>query len=179
MEVSQVWEYGGSIAQPLFTPSVGGVKWLPQSGNVLVTFGNITYAGGVHPSSQSANAAMARIKEVTHEQPAEVVFDLALFDYTNTSPSYLGCFAYRSQRVPDLYGHPALAVADLNVSYNGGLAHLEFSGDPARTYVVEASTDLVNWEAIAIPEPTANGDYDLVDPQTTEFQARYYRVVTQ
>ena len=60
MEVSQVWEYGGSITQALFTPSVGGVEWLEKSGNVLVTFGNITYAGGMPPSPYSTNAAMVR-----------------------------------------------------------------------------------------------------------------------
>jgi hypothetical protein len=44
---------------------VGGVKWLEKSGNGLVTFGNITYAGGAHPSSYSLSAAMVRINEVT------------------------------------------------------------------------------------------------------------------
>ncbi len=146
---------------------------------MLVTFGNITYAGGVHPSPYSANAAMVRIKEVTHQQPAEVVFDLALFDYTNTSPGYLGCFAYRSQRVADLYAHPALAVADLNVRYDGGLVHLEFSGDPARTYVIEASTNLVNWDTIGAPGPSEGGNFDFQDDQAVEFQERYYRVITQ
>jgi hypothetical protein len=42
---------------------------------------------------------------------------------------------YRSHRVPDLYGFPAVAVADLNLEYNAGVPHLQFSGDPFRTYI--------------------------------------------
>jgi hypothetical protein len=180
MEVSQVWEYGGSVTQALFTPSVGGVKWLEKSGNVLVTFGNITYAGGAHPSAYSPTAAMVRIKEVTHELPAEVVFDMALFDYTNTSVSYSGCFAYRSQRVPDLYGHPALPVTDLNLQFDDdGAAHLEFSGDEMRTYTVEASDDMSSWEAIGVATPTGSGNFDFVDSTAVGTGARYYRVATQ
>jgi len=179
MEVSQVWEYGGSITQKLFTPSVGGVKWLEKSGNVLVTFGNITYAGGVHPSPYSTNAAMVRIKEVTHDQPAEVVFDMALWDYTNTSPSYLGCFTYRGQRVPDLYGHPALPVTDLAIEREDSAIHLEFSGDETRTYMIEASSDMSGWEAIGVATPAGSGNFDFVDPTVEGPDARYYRVVTQ
>lgn len=84
MEVAQVWEYGSQSADRLYTDSVGDADWLPQSRNVLITFGNIAYENGAHPSPLSANAAMARIKEVTHDPVPEVVFDLAVFDYSNT-----------------------------------------------------------------------------------------------
>jgi hypothetical protein len=180
MEVSQIWEYGGSITQKLFTPSVGGVEWLEKSGNVLVTFGNITYAGGVHPSAYSTNAAMVRIKEVTHDDPAEVVFDMALWDYTNTAPSYTGCFTYRSQRVPDLYAHPALPVSDLFLQLDtNGAPHLQFSGDEARTYTVESSSDISDWEAIGTATPTGSGNFDFIDEAPAGTGARYYRVATQ
>jgi len=179
MEVRQVWEYGGDISEPLFTPTVGNADWLKTTGNILVTFGNTTYVSNAPPSRYSPLAAMVRIKEVTHEQPAEVVFDLALFDYTNTSSSYLGCFTYRSHRMPDLYGHPAMPVADLNVLYDGDSAHLEFSGDPVRTYAVEASTDLQNWTEIGTPEGDDDGNYDFDDAVPEEGANCYYRVVTR
>jgi hypothetical protein len=123
---------------------------------------------------------MVRIKEVTHELPAEVVFDMALFDYTNTSVSYSGCFAYRGQRMPDLYGHPALPVTDLNLQFDDdGAAHLEFSGDEMRTYTVEASDDMSSWEAIGAATPTGSGNFDFVDSTAVGTGARYYRVATQ
>ncbi len=179
MEVSQVWEYGKNIAERLYTPSVGDANWLTNSGNVLITFGNITYVNGASPSPYSASAAMVRIKEVTHDQLAEVVFDLALFDFSNTNSNYRGCFAYRSNRIPDLYSTQAQPVQDLIVKYQDGSPRLEFSANAARTYLVEASIDLVQWDEIGAAERDANGNFHFDDLQAEEFPARYYRVVTR
>jgi hypothetical protein len=179
MEVSQVWEYGTNIAEPLFTPTVGNADWMPNTGNVLITFGNTTFVNHARPSSHSTNAAMVRIKEVTHEQPAEVVFDLALFDYNNVTTNYLGCIAYRSHRMPDLYAHPAKAVTDLSIKDDGGVPHLQFSGDRFRTYVVEESLDLNNWTEIGDVEAEDGGNYDWVDANPENAPARYYRVATR
>ena len=179
MQVSQVWDYGRTDPGTLYTPSVGNADWLTNTGNILVTFGNTTYVNGLHPSPYATNAAMVRIKEVTHAQPAQVVFDLALFDYANTSSAYLGCYAYRSHRVSDLYAHPASPVTDLNVVDQAGAAHLEFSADPARTYLIQVTTDLVHWISLAVPQPGPGGTYDFVDAASLTTPNRYYRVVTQ
>lgn len=179
LRVSQVWEYGRTNAERLFTPSVGNVEWLPQRTNVLITFGNTTYVNGVHPSPYSASAAQARIKEVTHTQNPEVVFDLALFDSTNTSSSYLGCYVYRSHRVADLYAHPANPVTDLTATRQGGLIRLAFSADPVRTYVIQTSTNLITWTNLATGQPGAAGQYDFTDGTSPGLARRYYRVLTQ
>ena len=152
---------------------------MQHRGNVLVTFGNVSYVNGVHPSAYSTNAAMVRIKEVTHDQVPEVVFDLALFDYANTNKNYSGCFAYRSDRIPDLYSVQPQAVADLTVKMLEEQPHLEFSGSEARTYVVEASTNLVNWDTIGLAEPMGSGEFDSDDGQWSDYPVRFYRVVTQ
>jgi len=179
MQVSQVWEYGTNITEPLFTPTVGNADWMPNTGNILITFGNTTFVNHVPPSSNSTNAAMVRIKEVTHDQPAEVVFDLALFDYNNVTTNYLGCFAYRSHRMADLYPHQAKAVTDLIVKDDNGVPHLQFSGDSFRTYAIERSEDLQDWEAVGIADPGDGGNYDFLDTTQESSDARFYRVVTQ
>jgi hypothetical protein len=178
MEVSQVWEYTNP-GETLFAWSVGKAEFLSQRENVLITFGNVTYVNGQYPSRYSTNAAMARIKEVTHDPVPEVVFDLALFDYSNTNKNYSGCFVYRSARIPDLYSVQPQAVADLAVTMIDGQPHLEFSGNDARTYVMEASTNLVDWDVIGVAEPSGTGEYDFQDGQANDFPARFYRVVTQ
>ena len=178
MEVSQVWEYV-STNETLYTKSVGDADWLSGRGNVLVTFGNISYVNGARPSPYSTSAAMVRIKEVTHDPIPEVVFDLTLFDYNNTNTAYSGCFAYRSDRIPDLYSVLPQPVTDLTVTFTNRQSRLEFSGDEAKTYLIEASTNLVNWETIGIAEPSGSGNFDFEDEQTDEFPARYYRVITQ
>jgi arylsulfate sulfotransferase len=179
MEVRQVWEYGSNVPEPLFTSRVGNADWLPQTGNVLVNFGNVDYVNHAHPNPAMPTAAMLRIKEVTHETPAEVVFDLAIFNYNDLTFTNRGYFAYRSHRVTHLYPHPPKPVSDLNVYCDpSGRAHLQFCADPVRTYIVETSTDLEHWEEDRIVEPSTGGSYDFDDVYSSVSTNRYYRVVT-
>jgi len=180
MEVSQVWDSTQADVDQLYTPIVGDANWLPQRRNVLVTYGYVTYINGVHPSPYASGATMVRIKELTHDPIPEVVFDLSFFDYGNTSANYLGYFCYRSDRIPDLYAHPANPVNNLVVDCETKTPRLEFSADPARTYVVEASTDLKNWTTIGTAvEEGGVGNFDFSDLNASRFMTRFYRVVTQ
>lgn len=109
MQVSQVWDYGRVGTNRIYSASRGSSKWLPQTGNVLITFADVRYINGVRPSANSPNAVMEQIVEVTHGLgdppygPPEVVFNLSLFDYSNRTASYQGSSGYRAERVPDLY----------------------------------------------------------------------------
>jgi hypothetical protein len=178
MTVSQVWEYA-STNETLYTAALGDADYLPKQDNVLVTFGLITYVNHAYPSSNAPNATMVRIKEVTHDPIPEVVWDLALWDYSNTNSGYTGTYCYRSDRIPDLYSVLPQAVTDLAVTIASGRPHLMFSGSPSQTYLIEASTNLVNWDAIGLAMPSGSGNYDFEDPQEDDFPLRYYRVVTQ
>jgi len=179
MEITQVWEYGKTNDDRLYTDRVGNVDLLPRTGNVLINFGYVIYANGLRPSPTAPAAVMCRIKEVTHEPNPEVVFDLAFFDSANTNSNYRGYFAYRCHRIPDLYSTLPQPVQDLMVQYEEGKATLVFSGDPAKTYIIQASTDLVRWEELGRVEGDASGGFHFADLQAEEFPARYYRVVTR
>jgi hypothetical protein len=115
MTISQVWEYGRTNGDQLFTDRVGNADWLPHSGNVLITFGYMLYENGRLPNPNAPYATGLRIKEVTHDANPEVVFDFACFDYATTSQGYFGTLGYRSHRIPDLYPVVSAArqVADL------------------------------------------------------------------
>jgi hypothetical protein len=178
MEVSQVWEYA-STNETLFSGALGDAHYLKQTGNVLVHYGNISYVNRAHPSLHAPTAFMVRIKEVTHDLDPEVLFDLALWDYTNTNGGYAGCFSYRSYRIPDLYSVLPQPVSDLMVTLTNETPHLAFSGDASRTYIVEASTNLVNWDPLGMATLSAGANFDFDDPQEADFPQRYYRVVTQ
>jgi arylsulfate sulfotransferase len=178
MTVSQVWDFGRDTSPRLYTDKVGSADPLPKSGNVLVTFGSVKYADGVPPSAAGPTATMARIQEVTHEAVPEVVFDLAVSEYDNSNVAFSDCFVYRSQRIPDLYAHPAQPVADLRVAYQDGTAHLEFSGDPARSYTIEVSSDLLTWLPLGhATEESGAGTFDF--DTVADGSRRYYRVLTQ
>ena len=180
MQVSQVWEYGRTNDDRLYTDRIGSAFWLPQQGNVLVTFGFVLYENGAPPSATAPNATMVRIKEVTHDSNPQVVFDLQVFDPNNTDPGYLGCFVYRSYRIPDLYAHPATPVTDLTIRYDGASPVVQFSGDTARSFQVEVSDDLVNWLGIGAASPDdESGDFSFVDKRSNSSSRQFYRIATQ
>ena len=56
MEVSQIWDSTPADEDRLFTPYLGRVQWLPQTRNLLVTYGAVTYINGVHPSALLARS---------------------------------------------------------------------------------------------------------------------------
>lgn len=181
MQVSQVWDSSVQTKQDrLFTPAVGKAEWEPQTTNILATYGYVTYINGAHPSPYSPAAAMARIIEYTHDPIPETVFDVSIFDPANTSSSYQGYLVYRASRIPDLYSHVAEPVADLVVTPANGLPQLEFSADPLRSYLVQASSDLKTWTSLGPPvQDEGSSTFTLIDASASEFTARYYRVVTQ
>jgi len=180
MEVTQIWDTTTAGGDPLYTGIFGKTQWLPQTRDVLVTYGAISYINGVHPSPYAPSAYMVRIKEYTHDPVPQVVFDISFFDYNNTSPAYRGYNAYRALRIPDLYAHPANPVTGLFLVDETTWTRLEFSADPARTYDIQASTDLTNWTTIgkAVQEEIS-GDFEFDDFEVSQFTERFYRVATQ
>jgi hypothetical protein len=108
MEVTQVWEWGGNISDPIFQNFIGDADWLPQTGNVLIDFGGHSYYNNQLISEQGWGNFAIRVIEVTRETPAERVFDLLMF----TSDPVKNVTAYRTERIPSLY--PAnVTVTDL------------------------------------------------------------------
>ena len=182
MEVSQVWDYGRTnVADRLYTDHEGIAEPLPRTGNVLNDFAAVSYVNGKAPSSFGTSATMTRITEVTHDAEPEIVFDLAISLFTNKNTTYKDVSSYRSHRIPDLYAHPAKPVADMAVTCQDGTPLLQFSADDTLSYLVEASTNSVDWETIGVPEEDEErlGDFSFEDDQASEFPVRYYRVVTQ
>jgi hypothetical protein len=99
MEVKQIWEYGTLIDQRYYTASVGDADLMHSTGNVLITFGNISYVGGVRSNDMDMGSSHTRIIEVDHSTPAEKLFEVVIYNATPGS-KMLG---YRSERIPDLY----------------------------------------------------------------------------
>jgi hypothetical protein len=178
--VSQVWDSSLANHDRLFTPIVGKAEWLPRRGNVLVTYGNVTYVNGVHPSAAAPDATMVRIVEYTHDPVPEVLFELSFFDATNTTSGYQGYLCYRSHHIADLYPHPAEPVSDLMLAREPGGLVFRFSGDPSHTYMVQASSDLANWTPLGPPlADGGTGEFAFKDLTSAASANRYYRVVTE
>ena len=100
MTVRQVWQYGegGELGN---APWVGDADWLPATGNILVAAAGIKVEQEGEPS--------IRILELTHQQPAERVFEVSVDD---DNPSGLANrMGNEAERIPDLY--PAWAGASV------------------------------------------------------------------
>jgi len=181
MQVSQVWEFTGTNTDRLFTSAVGNATWLPQTGNVLVDFGYVSYENGLPAETLATNATIVHLKEVTHEAVPQVVFDLEMADPTNNvNTNSSGYLVYRSHHIPDLYVHPANPVANLIVQIEEGQTTVQFTADPVRNYVVQASEDLVNWNVLGVATPEDDdGDFYFIDDNGNPPAAEFYRVLTE
>ncbi|HEX9047819.1 MAG TPA: LamG-like jellyroll fold domain-containing protein, partial [Verrucomicrobiae bacterium] len=60
----------------------------------------------------------------------------------------------------------------------GGAMRIEFSGG-ATTYVVEATTNLKDWEPIGTAVHDADGSFHIEDADAKKFSQRFYRIVPQ
>jgi arylsulfate sulfotransferase len=47
MTVRQVWEYGGTSSERIYSGSRGDADWMLETGNVLIVLSSIGYVGGV------------------------------------------------------------------------------------------------------------------------------------
>jgi hypothetical protein len=107
MEVEQIWEYGPDIDEVLYANFVGDVDWTETTGNVLITYGGTRVMGGVSNPDAGFGGVTARLIEVDHQQPANKVFDLLVFD-----PQAIQAMVYRSERIGSLYA-PGVMVTSL------------------------------------------------------------------
>ncbi len=180
MTVSQVWDsYDGGQGggDRLESSIMGNADWLPQTRDVLTTYSWINYVNGqlLNP----APATMARIVEYTHDPVPQVVFDLSFWFY-GIRPSGYGFYCYRSHRIPDLYAHPAAPVNTLVVEEQNQIPTLQFSADPSHSYLIQASTDLVNWTNVGTAVQDGGvGHFVFNDLNAGPLPQRFYRVVTQ
>lgn len=100
--VRKVWQYGGPEDELFFAPFISGAEWMPETGNVLVADGGrVRGKDGTDAGSPIGGHHWSRIFEVTHDSPAEKVFEIVIDD------PEAGWAVYRSNRYPSLYlGNP-------------------------------------------------------------------------
>lgn len=65
-----------------------------------------------------------------------------------------------------------------SVALTNGVVHLFFTGTSGATYVLQASTNLVDWVPVATNVAPATL-FEMVDPQASQFQSRFYRTERQ
>ena len=98
MEVTEVWSYGGPGDDKFFARFLSDADWMPQTGNILINFGGLVSDAEGNPLEAGDGHNWVRIVEVTHDTPAEKVFELFIDD---DRPK--GWTVFRAERLPSLY----------------------------------------------------------------------------
>lgn len=110
MTVQQVWEHGfRQSGERLYSSFVGDADELPQSDNVLITFGGLCMIDGLPSEASRTCRSSARIIEVDR-QTHEEVFDLQI---TDPRPDTAGYLVYRSERLASLHADPRIRLTTL------------------------------------------------------------------
>ena len=63
-----------------------------------------------------------------------------------------------------------------SAAFTNDLFQLGFAGTTGSNYVLQASTNLVNWTPLSTNLATTNL-FNLIDPRASNFPARFYRVI--
>jgi len=58
-----------------------------------------------------------------------------------------------------------------------GKVQLKIKGEAGQSYILEASTNLVDWEAICVVRPDQEGNCRYEDAMAGKHQSRFYRLV--
>ena len=72
-------------------------------------------------------------------------------------------------------GHPKAQFTSISLQPEGRM-RLQFAGDSGALYLIESSTNLVDWELIGVASSTTNGQFQFDDKEAGRFAQRYYRL---
>jgi hypothetical protein len=59
-----------------------------------------------------------------------------------------------------------------------GNFRMQLSASEGRYYIVEASTNLIDWEVVGVARPVAENEFDFEDVNSPRFGERFYRIVS-
>jgi hypothetical protein len=178
MSVRQVWEFGEHIAETLYTGLIGDADWQPTNGNVLLTFGAVSYTGGVAGADIDRGEWYARIVEVTDDEVPVTVFDLSLYDDSDPAARIR---IFRSERIPSLYPSTYLRAPN---SVGDSLIADKVLGKPAFSWAaspVDGAHDAAAYY-IVYQSNSPDGGFEMMDTsQDTSSEpagnAIYYKIV--
>jgi arylsulfate sulfotransferase len=77
--VEQLWEYRDTLSGPLYSSALGGADPLPQTGNVLATYGFLNAESGVDNVDAGLGIKTIRLIQIDPDLPDDPVVDLRLY----------------------------------------------------------------------------------------------------
>jgi hypothetical protein len=200
-EVDHIWagaDRGPNGAGFTNNASLGALVLSPQSYSapalpLFYFFGaglsNGMYVGTLDLSQMGTNGANLN-QMIAIDPSLTIYFANALLGFSPpggaTANQYLdGQFGGHLRWVKNFTGIPtakASVVPNRMLSANyagpGGNLRITMNAAPGQLYVVETSTDLINWSPVFTNTAPINGLFQYVDPNPATGRSRFYRVVT-
>ena len=130
----------------------------------------------------SLNAALASIDR---SNPTAAINQLSAFQskviaqISPLDPALAQSLIHAAQSIIDVIsgGGVAAKKSIKALAPTNGKMHLNFSGLRHQIYIIEASTNLVEWEKIGVAQDQGDGTFDFDDASASPNPARYYRVI--
>ena len=104
MTAKQVWTSEIPGEEKVVTFAVGDVDFLPQTGNVLVSYGYLLPKGQLEQFNWDnilTAVAWTRVREFKYTQPAELIWEMEMDSSSNQEG--IGWIIFSSERIPSLY----------------------------------------------------------------------------
>jgi hypothetical protein len=153
-----------ALAPPVLTPS-GGTNYGPVSINVL---------------PPDTNAVVYYTLDGTLPTTSSLVYSNAII-LTNTATVSANAFETgfnNSVATSGLFTILPPIMFTSSGSFSNGVFQFQLSATPNQSYVLQSSTNLMQWIPISTSTPSAS-PFNLSDPNATNFPKRFYRVLLQ
>ena len=81
---------------------------------------------------------------------------------------------------PSAVALPAETIVITAMNYQGGVAMIQFTGNPNKQYILQAkdSLDAADWNNISTNQSDASGNGNFRDPAAKNYPTRFYRIAT-
>jgi hypothetical protein len=167
-----------TFAVELITPA--------QAVKRLITLVN-SQAGKPHPLVATLSAALASIERanVTSAINQLVAFQNKVrAQVAPDDPALAGQFIRAAQAIIDALSRDcALAEPHWKIGkmhrHGHGPMRMEFSAPEGQCCLIEASTNLVNWEKVGVAVQCGPGEFEFEDPDGANLPVRFYRLVEE
>ena len=128
----------------------------------------------------------AAIKSIDRSNPTAAINQLHAFQNQITAqiaplnPTLAGTLVDQAQTIIDILASGGAKVhGKISATLNraNGRLHLNFSAPLGQIYIIEASTNLLDWQMIGVAKDQGDGTCGFDDPNAMRMSGRFYRIV--